>query len=48
MAVTDEPRVLCLGDIDIAAAMALLARYGLELHLVADDADIPGSYWGAP
>lgn len=27
---------------------ALLARYGLELERLADDAPIPGSYWGAP
>lgn len=27
---------------------ALVARYGLELCAVADQHDIPGSYWGAP
>ena len=26
----------------------LLTRYGLSLALVANDATIPGSYWGAP
>src|SRR6478672_5937696 len=37
--------VLALGAIDVDAARALLARYGLTLHLLADGADIPGSYW---
>jgi hypothetical protein len=27
---------------------ALFARYGLQLRHVAEAADIPGSYWGAP
>lgn len=40
--------VLALGSTDIGAAVTLLARYGLTLQLLADDADIPGSYWGAP
>jgi hypothetical protein len=40
--------VLVLGDIAIADAGALLARYGLQLQLVADNAPIPGSYWGEP
>lgn len=40
--------ILPLGAIDVDAARALLARYGLALHLLADGADIPGSYWGAP
>jgi hypothetical protein len=40
--------VLVLGDIAVGDASALLARYGLELTLVADGAPIPGSYWGEP
>lgn len=40
------PGVLRLADIDAAAPAALLARYGLALHRVADAAPIPGSYWG--
>ncbi|NUS39785.1 MAG: hypothetical protein HOQ02_12290 [Lysobacter sp.] len=40
--------VLALGDIDVAAVAALLARYGVTLSLLSDGADIPGSYWGAP
>lgn len=47
-AATAEPEVLRLRDIDFAAAAALLARHGLQLHRVADGAPIPGSYWGAP
>lgn len=38
--------VLRLGSIDLAAARALLARYGLVLESVADGEPIPGSYWG--
>ena len=30
------------------ALAALLARYGLRLERLAEDAAIPGSYWGAP
>ena len=40
------PGVLRLADIDATAPAALLARYGLALHRVADAAAIPGSYWG--
>jgi hypothetical protein len=40
--------VLRLADIGFEAAAALLARHGLELVRVADDAPIPGSYWGEP
>ncbi len=40
--------VLRLCDIGFEAAAALLARYGLALHRVADGAPIPGSYWGEP
>lgn len=38
--------MLRLGDIDVAAVAALLARYGLQLQLVDGDQPIPGSYWG--
>jgi hypothetical protein len=40
--------VLLLCDIAIADVATLLARYGLHLELVEDDAPIPGSYWGEP
>jgi hypothetical protein len=35
-------------DIGFEAPSALLARHGLELVRVADNAAIPGSYWGEP
>lgn len=41
-----EPAVLRLHDIGFDAPAALLARYGLTLHRVADGEPIPGSYWG--
>jgi hypothetical protein len=40
--------MLLLAGIDLRAAGALLARYGLGLELVASGAPIPGSYWGEP
>jgi len=38
--------VLCLGGIDRVAVALLLARYGMDLVLVAPEEQIPGSYWG--
>ena len=38
--------VIRVRDIRFADAAALLGRYGLTLHRVADGEDIPGSYWG--
>jgi hypothetical protein len=43
---TKSSGVLLLRDIDIAGVTALLARYALQLQLVDDGAQIPGSYWG--
>ncbi|MGH8125659.1 MAG: hypothetical protein ACREPK_07420, partial [Rhodanobacteraceae bacterium] len=40
--------VLRLADIGSDAPAALLARHGLELVSVSDDAPIPGSFWGEP
>ena len=40
--------VLVLGSELSEALAALLARYGLTLGRVADDAAIPFSYWGEP
>jgi hypothetical protein len=40
--------VLLVRDIALDDAAALLQRYGLRLQRVADDAPIPGSYWGEP
>ena len=42
------PTILCLRDIALADATALLAGHGLALEQVADGAPIPGSYWGEP
>lgn len=38
--------VLTLADIHFDDAAALLHRFGLSLHRVADGEAIPGSYWG--
>ncbi|MDY7096337.1 MAG: hypothetical protein SX243_25460 [Acidobacteriota bacterium] len=48
-----EDSVLTCGELDASsegrgALARLLAGYGLELVTVADGAEIPGSYWGAP
>lgn len=40
--------VLCLRDIHLDAVKALFAGYGLQVVMLAEDADIPGSFWGAP
>ncbi|MEO7149775.1 MAG: hypothetical protein ABIY40_07560 [Rhodanobacteraceae bacterium] len=40
--------VLRIADIGFDAPFVLLARRGLQLIRVADDAPIPGSYWGEP
>ncbi|UWX03650.1 hypothetical protein H1235_12425 [Pseudoxanthomonas sp. NC8] len=40
--------ILCLRDIALADAAALLARHALTLSPVDDGAPIPGSYWGEP
>ncbi len=39
--------MLLVNSIDRVAIATLVDRYGLELSLVAPDAEIPGSYWGA-
>lgn len=38
--------MLRLAECDRTALARLLARYGLDLRLVAPDQEIPGSYWG--
>ncbi|TQM17918.1 hypothetical protein FB548_1309 [Pseudoxanthomonas sp. 3HH-4] len=40
--------VLRVRDLPVDAADRLLSSYGLRLHRVADDAPIPGSFWGEP
>ncbi|MEM6794262.1 MAG: hypothetical protein AAF725_09785 [Acidobacteriota bacterium] len=43
-----EPLVLTCGELGWPPIRRLLERYGLELRAVADGAEMPGSYWGAP
>lgn len=38
--------VLHIAAVDRPAVALLLARYGMDLRLLPNDADIPGSYWG--
>jgi len=40
--------VLLVADTPRIALSGLLARYGLDLGVVPDGGDIPGSYWGEP
>lgn len=40
--------VLCLRELGFDAPRALLAAFDLQLHQIADNAPIPGSYWGEP
>ena len=49
LATTDapfEPDVVTLADVSHETVAHLLARYGLQLELVADGQPIPGSFWG--
>jgi hypothetical protein len=43
-----QPDVLRVAEIGMQGLTALLQGYGLRVHCVADDAPIPGSYWGEP
>ncbi len=45
---TDTATVTRVGDVDPAQLQALLREHELQLHLVADGAPIPGSFWGEP
>ena len=38
--------MLRVNDVDAASLRGLFARYGLALQVLADDAVLPGSYWG--
>ena len=40
--------VLTLGELQHGPVQALLSGYGLRLQILAPDAEIPGSFWGAP
>lgn len=37
---------MSLADLDVRPVAKLLAGYGVDLHLVPDGLDIPGSFWG--
>ncbi len=41
-------RMRQISDCELTELTALLSRFSLNLELVANDASIPGSYWGAP
>jgi len=43
-----EDSVLTVADVRFHSLCKLLAQYGLSLHLLDDDADITGSFWGEP
>ena len=45
---TGESAVLTVGDVRFHHLVGLLARYGLSLELLDDDASIRGSFWGEP
>lgn len=40
--------MLTVSDLRANAAAELLERFGLSLEIVADDAAIPGTFWGEP
>ncbi len=40
--------MLCIADQNLEEIGALLGRYGIELELEADSAEIAASFWGAP
>lgn len=40
--------VMTLAEMDVAAVAGLLAGHGLRLIVLPVDAEIPGTYWGAP
>lgn len=46
LAQEDAADVLRLRQIEFAAITSLLNKFGLTLHIVEEDAPIPGSYWG--
>ena len=35
-------------EISLPALQTLLGAYGLQVAMLPENADIPGSYWGAP
>ena len=45
---TKTHSILCCSEIDAESLQHLLADYGLEVCLVDNNSDIPGSYWQEP
>lgn len=45
---TQLPTVTPVSALGVEPLRALFAPFGLAIEVVADDAAIPGSYWGAP
>jgi hypothetical protein len=43
---SNEATVIRLHDLDSSEVASLLLRFGLRLEMLADGAEIPGSYWG--
>ena len=43
----EDPPVLRLADVDVAAVRSLLANYGLRISMIDAGSEIPGSFWGA-
>jgi hypothetical protein len=46
LTVLDPNQVLRLADVSTLGTQQLLRRFGLEMVVVLDGAEIPGSYWG--
>lgn len=46
--VDDQLQILLCGELASGALGALLMRYGLDLQLVPDLENIPGTFWGEP
>lgn len=46
MTAAETPQVLLLSDLKRSDVEDLLQRFGLQLQLVAANAEIPGSFWG--
>lgn len=48
IAVAAAPQVTRVADLGVQAFELPVARYGVAIEAIANDAPIPGSYWGEP
>ncbi len=48
MTASQHRKILTVDDLPVDAIKDVLQRYHLQLTIVADDASVPASYWGAP